>query len=257
MRVLIAGFYTPPLRAIEYLFQSGIKPENISLLTYDIERNNMLVEFAEAHGIETRFYQIKSQEALKWVRRCEPDVLFSLYYRDIITLGILNIPRMGCINLHPSLLPKYRGTFSAPWVIINGEKYTGFTYHFMLETIDTGNIILQQRVQVHDDDTAFSLYNRLLIQGSNSFGKVIDLVTKKHYEGRPQKGKPSYFGRKVPFGGYINPSWSIEQVDRFIRAMYFPPYKGALVRLTDGTEKEINSIHEYQSLVGSGKIQYD
>ncbi len=255
MRVLIAGFYTPPLRAIEYLFQVGIRPENIGLLTYDTERNKMLVEFAKVNCIETKFFQIKSQEALEWVKEFAPDVLFSLYYRDIIPQSILNNPSMGAINLHPSLLPKYRGTFAAPWIIINGEKYAGFTYHYMLETIDTGKIILQKRVQVQQDDTAFALYHRLLIEGTKSFGKVFDLVTKNHYKGRPQRGKPSYFGRKVPFGGYINPSWSLEQINRFIRAMNFPPYKGALVRLADGSDKEINSIHEYQSLVDARKVQ--
>jgi methionyl-tRNA formyltransferase len=255
MRIIIAGFYTPPIHAIQYLFQEGIKPENIGLLTHDIERNQTLIEFAKANCIETKFYQIKTQEALDWVKNFEPDVMFSLYYRDIIPHSILDIPPLGAINLHPSLLPKYRGTFAAPWVIINGEKSAGFTYHYILATVDTGNIILQKRVAVRQDDTALALYNRLLVEGTGSFNRVFDLVTKDHYQGRPQKGKSSYFGRKVPFAGYINPSWSIEQIDRYIRAMYFPPYKGALVHLTDGNVKEVNTYSEYQALLDGGNVQ--
>jgi len=254
MRVVIAGFYTPSAHAIEHLFQENIKPEDIVLLTYHNERNQTLIAFARANCIDVRFYDIKSQETLDWFKEFQPDVLFSLYYRDIIPQSVLSIPPMGAINLHPSLLPKYRGTFSAPWVIINGEKNTGFTYHYMLETIDTGNIILQKRVSIRQDDTALALYNRLLIEGTKSFKRVFDLVTKDHYHGKQQTGKPSYFGRKVPFGGYINPSWSADQIDRYIRAMYFPPYKGALVRLIDGSEKEVNTISEYQELVDAGRV---
>jgi methionyl-tRNA formyltransferase len=161
---------------------------------------------------------------------------------------------LGAVNLHPSLLPRYRGTFSAPWVIINGERKTGFTYHYMLQTIDTGNIILQKQIFIRRDDTALALYNRLLVEGMKSFKTVFNLVTKENYGGTPQQGEASYYGRKVPYGGYIDVSWPIETIERFIRAMYFPPHKSALVRLVDGSEQEVDTIGEYQSLVDAGKV---
>jgi methionyl-tRNA formyltransferase len=251
---MIVGFYTPPLHAIEILLQENITPENICLLTYDVERNQMLIDYARTNCIETKFLEIRSQDALDYVSDFQPDVLFSLYYRDIIPKEILNIPRLGAVNLHPSLLPKYRGTFSAPWVIINGEEITGFTYHYMLESIDTGNIILQEQVTVRPDDTAIALYNRLLIEGTSCFLKVFDLVTKERYKGVPQEGESSYYSRNLPFDGYIDPSWTLDKVDRFIRAMYFPPFKGAIIRLIDGSEREILSISEYQKLVDNGDV---
>ena len=80
----------------------------------------------------------------------------------LIPEKILSISNLGGVNLHPSLLPKYRGAFSCPWAIINGEKTTGITYHYMNKKFDDGNIILQKSVKITKEETAFSLYNTLL-----------------------------------------------------------------------------------------------
>jgi methionyl-tRNA formyltransferase len=192
--------------------------------------------------------------AYDWIKDFCPDVIFSLYFRDILPQAILDIPRMGAVNLHPALLPKYRGTFSVPWAIINGEEYTGFSYHYMLAQVDLGNIILQRRVCIRSDDTAYSLYHRLITEGLGSFEEAFRLVTEDHYAGKPQVGESSYFSRKVPFGGYIDFRWTREQIDRFIRAMYFPPFRGALVQLDDGTDLEVTSIQQYDALVIQQRI---
>jgi methionyl-tRNA formyltransferase len=253
MKILLATFYTPGIRAIEYLIQAGFRPDQLHVLTHDMEKNRFLLEFTAGHGIDSQVYPVKSDAALAWIRAIAPDALFSLYFRDIIPATILDIPPLGAVNLHPALLPRYRGTFSAPWVIINGEAYTGFSYHYIEPKVDTGKIVLQQQVEVHPNDTAYSLYHRLLIEGMAAFGQAFQRVVVERYPGKPQVGEPSYFPRKVPFGGFIDPEWSREQIDRFIRALYFPPFKGALARLENGEEREILSIEEYDALVSSGK----
>lgn len=255
MNILIAASFTPGIRAIEYLIQAGFRPQQIRLLTHDLDRNQALLAFATAYEIKTIISSVKSAPARDWIIEFQPDILFSLYYRDVIPQAILDIPPLGAVNLHPSLLPKYRGTFSAPWVIINGEKYTGFTYHYMLPQVDAGNIILQRRIPIEPNSTAYSLYHRLIIEGMADFGEAFRLVAEEHYPGKPQVGESSYYPRKVPFNGYIDPRWSKKQVDRFIRAMYFPPYKGACVRLVDGTEQEVFSLAEYESLVAEGRVE--
>jgi len=254
MRVILAAFYTPGIRAIEHLIQAGYRPEQMRLLTHDMDRNQALLAFAAAHGIETKTFSVKSAEAQAWIEEFQPDVIFSLYFRDIIPQRILDIPQLGAVNLHPSLLPKYRGTFSAPWAIINGERYTGFTYHYMVREVDAGNIILQRRVPIKPDDTAYSLYHRLITEGMAAFGEVYRLVVEEGYKGQPQTGEPSYYPRQVPFGGYIDPRWDRNQVERFIRAMYFPPFKGARVKLVGGGEQEVRSLAEYDALCARGLI---
>lgn len=251
MKVVLAAFYTPGIRGIEYFIQAGLRPEDICLLTHDVERNRPLLAFAGAHCIETQTFSVNSDQAFEWIEAFKPDVLFSLYFRDIVPQRVLDIPRLGGVNLHPALLPRYRGTFSAPWVIINGEEHTGFTYHYMARKVDTGNIVLQRPVVVRPEDTAYALYHRLIQEGMTAFGEAVRLVAQEHYRGIPQEGKGSYYPREVPFGGYVNPGWDRERIDRFIRALYFPPFKGALVRMPNGEDREVPSIAEYDALAES------
>jgi len=257
MKILFAAFHTPGIRAIECLIQRGFRPQQIRLLTHNVDRNQALLDFSVMHGIETKMFSARSTEAYHWITEFRPDALFSLYFRDIIPKTILDIPAAGAVNLHPSLLPKYRGTFSAPYAIINGEKYTGFSYHYMLPAVDAGNVILQRQVPIKPDDTAYSLYHRLIIEGMAAFDEAFRLVTEEHYPGQEQVGEPSYYSRRVPFGGYIDPRWSREHIDRFIRAMYFPPFKGACVRLIGGREKELHSLEEYDALFADGEIEVE
>jgi methionyl-tRNA formyltransferase len=206
------------------------------------------------HGIATSTLSVTSTEVYEWVKSFRPNVLFSLYFRDIVPETILDIPDLGAVNLHPSLLPKYRGTFSSVHAILNGEKFTGFTYHYMLPEVDAGNIIMQCKVAIEPHDTAYSLYHRLIVEGMTAFDEAFRLVTEERSPGERQVGEPSYYRREVPFGGYIDPRWSGEQIDRFIRAMYFPPFTGARIRLVGGHEKEVSSLVEYDAILRSGQM---
>ena len=254
MNIVVAAFYTPGIRVIEYLIQRGFRPQQIRLITHPLPRNETLLAFAASNKIEAGVASIRSDESLAWIREFKPDVLFSLYFRDIIPKTILDIPALGALNLHPSLLPKYRGAFSAPHVILNGERMTGFTYHYMTPEVDAGNIILQERVGIFPDDTAYSLYHRLIAEGTAAFDKAFRLVVEGRAPGRKQAGKPSYYPREVPNNGYIDPSWSREKIDRFIRAMYFPPFRGALAKLAGGDEREVCSLAEYDALLAEGRV---
>lgn len=247
MNIVLASFYTPGIRAIEYLIQKGFTPNQIHLLTHDDERNRMLIDFAKIHNIESQTFSVKSSDAYSWIKSINPDILFSLYFRNIIPEAVLGVPALGAINLHPALLPKNRGTFSSPWAIINDDKITGFTYHFMDPSVDTGNILLQKSVKIAPKETAYSLYHKLIIEGLKKFPQVLQMVINKN-KGYQQQGESSYYPRKVPYEGYIDPNWDLQMIDRFIRAMYFPPFKGAMVKLNNGEEREVLSIKEYVNL---------
>ena len=245
---MLCAYYSPGIRTLETLISLGCKPEQIHLLSHNDERNQTLISFAQTNNISTKTSSIKQKETKQWIEKINPDIILSTYFRHIIPQEILNIPQYGGINIHPSLLPKYMGTFSIPWAIINGEKETGFTFHFMTAKIDVGNIILQKKIPIKNTDTAYSLYHKIIIESTKYLEKILTLVISKKYKGKQQVGKSQYFKREVPFGGHINPMWDINKIEHFIRAMYFPPFKGAMLNI-NGQEKEIFSIEEYRKTI--------
>jgi len=253
MKVVLAAYGVPGIFAIETLFSMGFSPDQIGLLTHQPDlRNNSLWKFAEAHQLVVKYFSASSEAALKWIKNQRPDILFSLHYREHVPKRILEIPKFGCVNLHPSLLPNYRGCFSIPWAIINGERELGFTYHYMVEKFDEGNIIYQKSIPILESDTAFSLFHKLIIDGMNVFDTILHEVCEKENPGYRQPLGGSYYPRKLPFGGVINQLWNDDQIERFIRAMYFPPHKGATVMKANETI-EVNSLGEYYQIIAEKK----
>ena len=121
-KVIIAGYGTPGILGIQTLFGIGLAPNQIGLATHDKDDRNLPLHlFAVANDIEVVQYKANSKELHGWISAKKPNLLVSLHYRDRIPKNILEIADCGCINLHPSLLPKYKGCFSIPWAIINGE----------------------------------------------------------------------------------------------------------------------------------------
>lgn len=114
------------------------------------------------HGIE--IYQpvtLKTEEAYNKIASCEPDFIVVSAYGKILPPAILKIPAFGCVNLHGSLLPKYRGAAPIQWSVINGEKFSGVTTMLMDEGIDTGDILLKEEKEIAPDETAGELFDAL------------------------------------------------------------------------------------------------
>ncbi|MGI6114381.1 MAG: methionyl-tRNA formyltransferase, partial [Mahellales bacterium] len=104
---------------------------------------------------------VKEPKVADQIRALAPDVIITAAYGQIIPPAILDIPRYGCINVHASLLPKYRGASPIQWCIINGEEETGITIMYMEEGMDTGDILLKRRLSIGRDETAGQLHDRL------------------------------------------------------------------------------------------------
>ncbi len=216
--------------------------KEIILITYNCKENSKLIDFAK--NIKIPVYCGNLNLYIEKVRNINPDFLLSIYYRDIISPDVLSIIKIKSINLHPSLLPKHKGTFSAPWAIIGGDKFTGITYHEMIASVDEGPIVLQKKMKIESNDTAYSLYNKLVDLGIRSFNEMYKKVIINVYNGRKQKGEGSYHYRKIPYEGKINLKWNLSFIDRFIRAMYFPPHKGAVLQY-NGEEYEFLDINTF------------
>ena len=168
-----------------------------------------------------------------------PDIICSVYYRYIIDEDVINIVKGKIFNIHPSLLPKYRGCSSLTWAIINGEKEVGFTYHYITKDIDKGRILIQKKVEISDWDTQITLYHRVMFEASKYFIEAFNKVLKCE-KGISQKGGGRYYQRGCPYDGQININWKIDKIKRFIRAMVYPPLPYSKIK-----QKEICSFNEY------------
>jgi methionyl-tRNA formyltransferase len=246
-RYLIAGYGFPAEFGVMTLFGLGVLPEQIAILTHpDDARNRGLHAIAALRGISICLQPAKAPAAQDWASSFAPDVLLSLHYRDLFPRQMLELARLGAVNLHPSLLPNYRGTNSVAWVIINGETETGFTFHRMDERFDTGPILLQEKIPIAANDTAFSLFHRQIVSAMARLRNVIELIGKGD-AGRVQPGGGSYYPRALPHGGLIDTTWPQEKIERFIRAMYFPPFAPAGV-MREGELHHVRSFDEYARL---------
>lgn len=124
-------------------------------------------EAALAHGIEV--YQpkrVREQDCIQYLRRYEADIIVVVAFGQILPREILEMPRYGCINVHASLLPKYRGAAPIQWAVINGEQVTGVTTMRMDEGLDTGDMILKEEVRLTAQETGGSLFDRLAQTGA-------------------------------------------------------------------------------------------
>lgn len=173
MKIIYMGTPDFAVNALEALIDAG--HEIAAVITQPDKakgRSRVLVptpvkEQALKHGIAV--YQpekIRDAEMVDKIKDIVPDVIVVAAYGQILPESILNIPRYGCINIHASLLPKYRGAAPIEWAIIDGENITGVTTMYMEKGLDTGDIIEKAEVKIEDTDTGLSLREKLAEKGA-------------------------------------------------------------------------------------------
>jgi len=121
-----------------------------------------------------QFEKIKSEEGTDCLRKLDVDLMITAAYGQILSKEILDIPRLGCINVHASLLPKYRGAAPIQWVIITGEKTTGITTMFTDIGLDTGDMLLKKEISIGEDETGGELYQRLAVLGAEVLKETLE-----------------------------------------------------------------------------------
>ena len=120
----------------------------------------------------------KNEELIEEIRRLNPDVICVVAYGNLLPKKILEIPKYGCINVHASLLPKYRGAAPIQWAVLNGDKTTGVTTMYMDRGMDTGDIILKEEVEIGEEETTGELWNRLSKIGGELLVKTLEQIEK-------------------------------------------------------------------------------
>ncbi len=195
-----------------------------------------VAELAHAHSIPVlEPSDINARKFIEAIASFSPDVIFSFYFRKIFSKELLNIPPKGCINLHGSLLPRYRGRAPVNWVLLNGETETGVTLHFMTEKVDAGAIVAQQRIAIQPDEDALSLTKKIATVGATLLMKLVSIL----HQGKPKaiaqdEAKATYFGKRTPEMGAIDWSWSERKIHNYVRALS-DPFPGAFFSCRERT----------------------
>lgn len=144
-------------------------------------------QLALAHGITVHQpNSLKREEVISLIQAQQPDVIAVTAYGKILPKAVLDIPRYGCINVHASLLPAYRGAAPIQWSVINGETVTGVTTMYMAEGLDTGDMIIKKETPIAPDETAGELHDRLMIIGAQALSETLKLVEQGKAPRTPQ-----------------------------------------------------------------------
>ncbi|MBE8595820.1 bifunctional UDP-4-amino-4-deoxy-L-arabinose formyltransferase/UDP-glucuronic acid oxidase ArnA [Xenorhabdus sp. BG5] len=167
------------------------------------------------------------------IREMKPDVIFSFYYRNMLSQEILSLAEKGAFNLHGSLLPKYRGRAPINWAVLHGETETGVTLHKMLEKPDAGDIIAQQVVQIDENDTSLIIHGKIREATVELLDRTLPQIKSGHYPSIPQdESQATYFGRRTAEDGEIVWNKSAKEINNLVRAVT-EPYPGAFTFLSE------------------------
>lgn len=184
MRIVFMGTPDFAEKSLQALWSSGFEIEAVVTNPDKPQGRGMKLvsspvkKFAEEKNIKI-FQPLKvrkNSEFIDEIKKINPDVICVVAYGKILPKELLDIPRLGCINVHGSLLPKYRGAAPIQWAVLNGDKKTGITTMYMNEGMDTGDMILKEEVEIGNNETTGELWERLSNVGASLLVKTLKLI---------------------------------------------------------------------------------
>ncbi len=192
------------------------------------ERSLILLELCKKYDIRVYNKTRLDENAVSLIRSMGPDIIVCGEYHNILNEDIISIPKIACLNIHGSLLPKYRGVHPLNWMVINGEKEGGTTIHYVNAGIDSGLIIDQERYPIEIHDTAYKLRTKVEKCGVSLIKKTIQRFHFGEYvKGFSQnEDESSYYPPRKPIDGLIDWSMSAYEIHNLVRAVS-KPYPGA------------------------------
>ena len=231
IRALVFAYHNVGVGCIKALLDAGIQIELVVTHADDPHENIWFASVAalcQERGIP--YVQPEASDLLELLpqfKKIAPDYIFSFYYRYLISTAILDTARIAALNMHGSLLPKYRGRAPVNWAVLHGETETGASLHIMEAKPDAGDIVGQVAVPIDPNEDATAVFAKV----SNAAVHVMQAALPALLEGRVPRtpnelAKGSYFGGRKPEDGRIQWSQDALQVHNLIRAVA-PPYPGA------------------------------
>ena len=175
----------------------------------------------------------KTDEAYEYLKSFDADIFIVAAYGQILPQRVLDIPKYGCVNIHASLLPKYRGAAPIQWCIIRGEKITGVTTMQMNAGLDTGDMLVKEEVVIADNDTGETLHDKLAVAGVNTIRKTLKQIESGTLKPEAQDDSLSCYAPMIDkTTGYIDFSMSAEEIYNLVRALNSYPYASTLYQGT-------------------------
>jgi len=235
MRMAFATCVQLGLSCIEEIYRIGGKLDFLITLKDKKAKNKSgrvyLDDVAKKYNIPLlKINNINDKEVIEWLKRYEIDWLFIIGWSQIAKKEVLEAPKYGCIGMHPTLLPKGRGRAAIPWAILKGLKETGVTMFKLDEGIDTGPIIEQEVIKLHDRITATELYQKVNEAHVKLISKYWDDIINNNIKLVEQnEAEATVWPGRRPEDGEIFSSMTMEEADRMVRAVTHP-YPGAFYR---------------------------
>lgn len=197
-------------------------------------------EFALQNNLEALApVTLKDENFIQRLKILQPDLFVVVAFR-ILPKEVYTIPTRGAFNLHASLLPKFRGAAPIQWSLINGEKETGVTTFFLEEKVDTGNIIIQEKILIDDSDDYGSLHDKMMFLGADVVLKTVDMIDKERVITRKQDDSLASPAQKITKEiCQINWDKSAEEIHNLVRGL--SPHPGASFEYDGKTYKVFKS----------------
>ena len=186
LRIVFMGTPDFAQKSLEAVYEAGHKIEAVVTNTDKPKGRGMKLipspvkQYAVEKGLKVlQPAKVRNnEEFLNEIKQINPDVICVVAYGKILPKELLDIPSKGCINVHGSLLPQYRGAAPIQWAVLNGDKKTGITTMYMDVGMDTGDMILKEEVEIGDNETTGELWDRLSDVGAKLLVKTLDLIEK-------------------------------------------------------------------------------
>jgi methionyl-tRNA formyltransferase len=230
-RAIVFAYSEVGIRCVRELLTQGV--EIPLLFTHEDEPGESqwfgsVKRLAESEGLRVETPDDpNTPEWLAQGKAANPDFLFSFYYRHMLSAAWLSVPKRGALNMHGSLLPKYRGRAPVHWAIIQGETLTGASLHYMVEKPDAGALVDQQSVPILENDTALAVSIKVAEAAQQVLRRSLPKLIAGTAEARAlDLSQGSYFGRRRPEDGRIDWRRGARAVHDLVRAVA-PPFPGA------------------------------
>ena len=254
MRAVVFAYSEVGVRCVRELLAQGVEISILFTHADDPGESQWfgsVRELALKHGL--RVETPEDVNTPHWVaegRRANPDFLFSFYYRYMLKAPWLEVARRGALNMHGSLLPKYRGRAPVHWAIIHGESVTGASLHYMLVKPDAGALVDQQSVPILENDTALEVSVKVAEAAQEVLGRSLPkLISGTAAAKAMDLSQGSYFGRRRPEDGRIDWRQGARAVHNLVRAVA-PPFPGAF------TEVNRCRLSLLETRVEDGPVRY-
>jgi methionyl-tRNA formyltransferase len=230
-RAVVFAYHDVGVRCLQVLLSAGVE---VPLVVTTKDDPNETQWFASTSVTAAEYGltvvtpdEVNSPELERTVAELRPDFVFSFYFRSLIGAPLLNAARLGALNIHGSMLPRYRGRAPVNWAILHGERETGATLHYMTARADAGDIVDQLAVPILENDEARDIFGKVTVAAEIILARSLAGLIAGTAPRLPQKFEAGqYFGRRRPEDGRIDWGAGARDIHNLVRAVA-PPFPGA------------------------------